>query len=89
MHYQLQAPVAARDPAGRTSVYGLKIPTIGFVSLHAYACPNVNYEVSYDVGQLRPPSCICQTVGSGDSAHEGGIHLTSRRRYVAGWPVIG
>jgi hypothetical protein len=46
MHYQLQAPVAARDPAGRTSVYGLKIPTIGFVSLHAYACPNVNYEVS-------------------------------------------
>ncbi len=52
MHYQLQAPVAARDPAGRTSVYGLKIPTIGFVSLHAYACPNVNYEVSAQMGQF-------------------------------------
>jgi len=33
-------------------VYGLNIPTIGFVSLHAYACPNVNYEVSALVGQF-------------------------------------
>ncbi len=33
-------------------MYGLNIPTIGFVSLHAYACPNVNYEVSALVGQF-------------------------------------
>ncbi len=46
MYCQPQAPVSTRDPAGRMSVYGLKIPTIGFVNLHAYACPNVNYEVS-------------------------------------------
>jgi len=71
MHYQLQAPVAARDPAGRTSVYGLKIPTIGFVSLHAYACPNVNYEVSLRqdsvthlfqaAGSWRVPSSLVDT----------------------------
>jgi len=52
MHYQLQVPVAARDPAGRTSVYRPTITTVGSVGLHLYACPNVNYGVSAQMGQF-------------------------------------
>lgn len=46
MHCQPHAPVATRDPVGRTSVHRPKITAVGLVNLHAYARPNVNYEVS-------------------------------------------
>jgi hypothetical protein len=46
MHCQPHAPVATPDPAGRTRVHKPKITSIGLVNLHAYTCPNVNYEVS-------------------------------------------
>ena len=46
MHCQPHAPVATRDPVGRTSVHRPKIAAVGLVNLHAYARPNVNYEVS-------------------------------------------
>ncbi len=52
MHCQPHAPVATRDPVGRTSVHRPKITAVGLVNLHAYARPNVNDEVSAQMGQF-------------------------------------